>query len=721
MTRQVLAVPKILPTSKHSDCLASDHLQSLGGLNKPIFEHGVRILAKKPLSIAIKAILVSTQPKPKKTKITEPIKKHSYSKKWQILTLLLTSLLFVNLPSHANIHPTSLSNQVAVTDHHLNTPTNHTPTNTTTDTITPITTEGTTTPIVWQENEPSMATAWDYQSTHALTSLTQPNQDTEYFDNQLNTQNSNNPNPIATNPDLFVLLQAEFAADRGDLPTALDLYKSQAFKDNATSVFERALSLSMQIEPAQNSLAFAKAWQDSHNDHVPVWFYVTHLALKAEDYALAVDNIRLILSYDPKADLSQIFAGILPTHPDAQKTLLHELKDVNSDNNASVSVLKAGLLFQLGEYDAAVLYLNNAIKDSPNNLAYLTLKADIYQQANDEAKLLDFLQKSVTTTTGDTQKQLYLYHARYLIDHGRLDDAWTVLSYANQAIKNDVELSLLASLVALDMSRYDDANRLLITLSDNPIIASEANYYLGISHERMDDYDKALAYFAKVDDLQFVLPATQKRIVYQLQRGNVDEAILAAIELREKHESYTSDSYLMQADILVKQGNKADAAQLLFEAYKSQQDDLSLLYASTELLDDEADYQQKLDNLYTLLEFESTNPIYQIELARLTLQKNPNDKASLDTAKRISQVGFNDPSYDKNAQATALLVLANHALAQKDYKGVIALLQAPYDIAPDLKIGTVLLRAYQGLGDMQTVNALLRDLTEHFGGNSSPN
>ena len=44
-------------------------------------------------------------------------------------------------------------------------------------------------------------------------------------------------------PSLYALLDAEFA-DRDDKQRAITIYKQQSFKEDATVVFERALTLS---------------------------------------------------------------------------------------------------------------------------------------------------------------------------------------------------------------------------------------------------------------------------------------------------------------------------------------------------------------------------------------------------------------------------------------------------------------------------------------------
>lgn len=528
-----------------------------------------------------------------------------------------------------------------------------------------------------------------------------------------NTAKSAN-DPRQMTPDLFVLLNAEFAASRDDMPTALKLYKSESLKRNAAAVFERALSLSLQLEPAEESLAFAKAWQAQNHDHVPVWFYVTHLALKAGDYATAVQNLKLILSYDPKADLSRIFSGIFPADPDAQRALFYALQSVDNDTNPSLSVLKAGLLTQMNEHAAALLYTEQAIRAEPKNLAFLTLKADMLLGKGQHKALQKFLKDAQKRTDGDTQKQLYLYQIRHLIDQGELMDAWKVLKQAHAAHADDAELTLLASLVALDTHQHDAANKLLNKLLALPHYAAQAHYYLGISHERRQNHAQAIAHYRKVDDPNLVLPATRKIVAYELAFDHVDAAIDLLVDLRNQHEMFATESYTLQADILLRLGKHTEAATLLKQAAENYPDDPSLLYASTQLMDDTRDYAAKLANANTLLEFDPENLHYQLLHARLTLMQHEDESARANI-RRISQLRFDHPQYDSQLQLQALTLLARYALADGNYQEVIDKLQTPYDVAPKLDIGALLLRAYQGLGDEDSVRELLADLQARFG------
>lgn len=516
--------------------------------------------------------------------------------------------------------------------------------------------------------------------------------------------------PVLDTPDLYALLKAEFAADRGEIAKALSIYKMESFKKNATSVFERALSLSIEYETPNKSLAFASAWQATNPEHMPAWFYVTHLALKAGEYKQAAAMLSTILHYDPRADLGQILTGIIPPKAEDKRALLYALQGLG-ETNASIAVLRAGILMGLNDPEAARLHINQALASEPTNLAFITLKLNVLRAAGRMDELWQFL--SQARKQQPTEKELYLYEARYLIETGDLTKAWQLL---NEAVKNtkDKDITLLAGLVGLDSARFADAIALLEPLTKLPDIANQANYYIGIGYERLGDTTNARLHYEKVNHYEYVLDATKKTVGFYLAENNSDAAIKALVRLRDEFSSYATDSYILQAEIYLRQGNKQQAKDLLTIANRELTNDDRLLYASFQLLEDELEPEDKRQAINRLLEIDSFNPYYQLADAKFRLSQNPNDAQALDTALAISNINFDDPSYDSQLQLDALLVLANHALAQNNYDAVIDYLQAPYEVMPTLPAGITLLRAYQGLGDTEAVNTLLADLQTRF-------
>src|SRR5690606_12060658 len=266
------------------------------------------------------------------------------------------------------------------------------------------------------------------------------------------TENVANVNSLAptsggqvtlSEPSLYALLDAEFAADRDDTERALTIYKQQSFKQDATAVFERALSLSSRNESVEDSLRFAKTWQDQNPDHVPAWFYVAHLALRAHDYELAGESLNRILSYDPRADLSEILIGIYPSTDEDKRELLAALQPIDSEQNASLSVLKAGLLYQFNEPEVAIVHIDRALARQPDYVPFITLRADILRKTEPSEAVIHYI--SQARLRNPDSKSLYLYEIRYFLDLKQSEQAWQLLLDAHERFVDDEEITLLAA------------------------------------------------------------------------------------------------------------------------------------------------------------------------------------------------------------------------------------------------------------------------------------
>ena len=539
-----------------------------------------------------------------------------------------------------------------------------------------------------------------------------PNADTAdipdiIFDDTLNTHDST---PMLGYPDLYALLSAEFGVDRGQIGESLTIYKAESFTANATAVFERALALSIEYETPKQSLAFARAWQRQNPEHIPAWFYVAHLALKAGDYHEANTMLAMILDYDEKADLTGILTGIFPQNPDEQRQLFTALQSME-DDNPSLSVLRAGLLLRLQDYAPALVHVNRALKDEPDNLAFITLKIDILKESGQESAMWAFIRQKVKELP--TIKELHLYEIRHEIDMGQLGRAWDLLQVANRQTK-DPDVALLTALVGLDIGKYENARTVLTPLLDVPAFNSRANYYLAISYERSGSLTLAKEHYEKVKDYEHVLDARTKVVGYYLAKDDVDKAIATLVRLRDDFEIYAIDSYLLHAEILLRQDKKTEAQNLLTVANREYPDDDRLLFASFQLLQNELSDDDKRFAIDKLLELDRMNPAYRLADIKLRLSQNPNDLSALEGAMSLAQISSDDPNYDPQLQLEALIVLGNHALSQGNYRAVLDYLEMPYEVAPDLNAGITLLRAYQGLGESDKVNRLLADLQNRF-------
>lgn len=526
--------------------------------------------------------------------------------------------------------------------------------------------------------------------------------------NSLPSQSVLEPNE----PSLYALLDAEFAADRGDSRRALTLYKQQSFKEDATAVFERALTLSLKNENVDSSLQFAKTWQDQNPDHVPAWFYVAHLALKAHDYELAGKTLNRILRYDPRADLSEILIGIYPNTDSDQRALLAALQPIDSQQNASLSVLKAGLLYQFNEPEAALFHIDRALSRQPDYVPFITLRADILRKIEPADTVVNYVNQA--RLRNPSSKSLYLYEIRYLLDLKQSQEAWALLIEAHERFDDDAEITLLAALVSLDIEEYRRADQLLNALAQNPNYLDQAYYYLGISAERQQRFAQAKYYLNGVMQEDLVLTARQKVVALELMDDNIDAAIATLLKLRQQFEVFAPDTYVMQADILWQQNSADTALNLLTQASRKYPDSEMILFARVQLLNDKTDYVVKRTLLNHLQALDPSNIAYQLDYAQLLVANERDPAEGLALAQAVIDIRYDDPRYDNELHLQALNILASNALNNGDYTQVIDYLQTPYDVLPTLRSGTLLLRAYQGLGDNAKVNRLLSDLQQRF-------
>ncbi|MFI8553579.1 hypothetical protein [Psychrobacter sp. NPDC077938] len=580
--------------------------------------------------------------------------------------------------------------------------------------------------VLLEAKIPKVSVATDNKVTVNKVAADKPNEDsdaidTPYNEDTLTIENVKNINGLAptslwqpelSEPSLYALLDAEFAADRDDKRRAVSIYKQQSFKEDATAVFERALSLSLRNERVEDSLQFAKTWQDQNPDHVPAWFYVAHLALRAHDYILAGETLNRILRYDPRADLSEILIGIYPNNDEDKRELLAALQPLDSEQNASLSVLKAGLLYQFNEPEVAIVHINRALERQPDYVPFITLKADILRKIVTAETVINYV--SQARLRNPDSKSLYLYEIRYLLDLKQSEQAWELLLEAHSRFNDDSEITLLAALVSLDIEEYASADELLNMLAKSPAYLDQAYYYLGISAERQQLFDQAKYYLNGVMQEDLVLEARRKVVAFELLDNDVDGAIATLEKLRKDFTVFAPDTFVMQADILWQQNESDEALRLLTRAARKYPDNEMLLFARAQLLDDKEDYVVKRTLLNHLQALDPSNLSYQLSYAQLLLANERSSEQGIALATAIIQIRYDDPRYDNDLHLQALNVLAGNALAKENYQQVIDYLQTPYDVLPTLRSGTLLLRAYQGLGNNDKVEALLADLQQRF-------
>ena len=260
--------------------------------------------------------------------------------------------------------------------------------------------------------------------------------------------------------------------------------------------------------------------------------------------------------------------------------------------------------------------------------------------------------------------------------------------------------------MGIDLKKYAAADRLLKALIASPNFKDQANYYLAVSAERQNLLNDAIGYYGKVMQPDLVLKARQQQIDLLISQNRFDEAIASSIKLREQFDSFAPQSYIMQANILQKNNQNAQALALLNSAQTSLPNNTDILFAKVLLLPDDDDVS-KLRLLKELIRLAPANVDYQLEYAQtlVNLKQNNEEVTALLTA-LIN---------DKEVGLKARQILSQQALHQSDNATVISLLSDNFDIVPDVISGLLLQQAYLNLGNQKEAARINQILVNELG------
>jgi predicted Zn-dependent protease len=504
---------------------------------------------------------------------------------------------------------------------------------------------------------------------------------------------------------LLSLLTAEFALERQQIPTAVNLYRQEALRSQSSTVLERALVISMNAEYLDDSITIAKYWTQMDPNHIPALFYLAHLALRQHHYPLAAQTLDQILRYDPDAALDRILIGIYPDNPTDRQALLTALNQIDSKHNPSLLVMTAGLLAQSGQLELALAKVNQALQTRPNVTAFITLKANIMLQQQRYAEVSQWLMQQ--TRKQSNNKSLRLFEVRYLLNQQDQQQALQRLDQMARKWPQDGEIMLLAALVSIDQQRSLDAEKYLLQLLTQDAYIDQAYYYLGINAERLNRTEVAEVYFQKVQSDDLYRKAQKKLALLRVSTGRLDEALSALTQERVDHPNQAVFLYLLQAQLLRESQQSSLARRILDEALVSHPEEPELIYHRLLVIPphETALIEAELEHLLVL---EPDNPTYLNAYAFALAEQNRRLADARILAERANSLMPNQPPI--------LDTLGYVLLRQGEYTEASNILRSAYQTDQSLNIGLRLADALHQSQQLDDYQQLIKDLQQRYAG-----
>ncbi len=450
-----------------------------------------------------------------------------------------------------------------------------------------------------------------------------------------------------TQEAMFSLLSAELAGQRNRFDIALDNYVTQAVNTQDPAVSERAFRIAEYLGADQAALDTALIWARNDPDNLESQRAAAIQLARAGRYDDSMLYMERVLQGQGDTHFDFLALAAAETDTGTRNGLIKSFDRLlgKYPSNGQLIFGKALLLQQNGESEQSLKLL----EDNPpkeGEIAPILLRTRLLQSLGRGDEGLPILEKSIKQYPDD--KRLRLTYARMLVEQDRMNDAKTQFANLLKQYPDDDDLRLSLALVCLEARAWDEAAGYLEELVARDAHVDTAHLNLGRIQEERNDPQGALNEYEQVGPGTDFLPAQLRQSDILISNGNAAEASRRLGEARDAQPEFAIQLYLIEAETLTA-NNLADRGwQVLNKALKQYPDDLNLLYTRAMLAEKRDDLKQMETDLRTILAREPENAMALNALgytlsdrttryaeARELIEKahklNPDDPAVLDS------------------------------------------------------------------------------------------
>ncbi len=450
-----------------------------------------------------------------------------------------------------------------------------------------------------------------------------------------------------TQETLVSLLSAELAGQRNRFDIALDNYVTQAIKTQDPGVSERAYRIAEYMGADQSALETALIWAKNDPKNLEAQRAAAIQLARSGRYDDSMAYMEKVLQGQGDTHFDFLALSAAETDSDTRNGLLKSFDRLlgKYPNNGQLIFGKALLLQQNGDSEQSLKLL----EDNPpkeGEVAPILLRTRLLQSMGRGKEALPILEKSIKKYPED--KRLRLTYARMLVEQNRMNDAKAQFSSLLQQYPEDDDLRFSLALVCLEAKAWDEAAGYLEELIARGAHVDSAHLNLGRIHEERDDPQSALDEYAQVGPGTDFLTAQLRQSDILISNGNAAEASKRLAEARDTQPEYAIQLYLIEAETLTSNDLADRGWQVLSQALKQYPDDINLLYTRAMLAEKRNDLAQMEKDLRSIIKREPENAMALNALgytlsdrttryaeARALIEKahaiNPDDPAVLDS------------------------------------------------------------------------------------------
>lgn len=377
---------------------------------------------------------------------------------------------------------------------------------------------------------------------------------------------------------MYSLLVAEMAGQRQRYDVALFHYLDQARKTRDPNVAERALRIAQYIGAAGFAAEASEIWLEVEPDDPGAVQAAAQVALGRKDFGQSLDLYARFYEMTGVAQFDFYAAALLPNDEIVRSEQLDALDALSPTYPESGNLVygQALLLQSLGQDDAAIQRIDQALKLEPGLLPAAVQKARILARNQRVDEAIDWLDKLLDDHPDN--KQISVLRARMLLQLGDVREARNAFAAINRQYPNDDQIMLSLALLEEELENYSEAKPLLRELLNSSDKQSEASYYLGRIAASENDPDLAISYYRQIGDSREFLPAQLAAAQLLNQEQGPDAATSYLQERSAEFPQYAGQLRRLETDILIKAGRQHEAFESVSIALEAEPEDTNLRY-----------------------------------------------------------------------------------------------------------------------------------------------
>ncbi|KQQ50822.1 hypothetical protein ASF84_21385 [Pseudomonas sp. Leaf127] len=446
-----------------------------------------------------------------------------------------------------------------------------------------------------------------------------------------------------TQEAMFSLLSAELAGQRNRFDIALDNYVTQAVNTQDPAVSERAFRIAEYLGADQAALDTALIWARNDPGNLESQRAAAIQLARAGRYDDSMLYMERVLQGQGDTHFDFLALAAAETDTGTRNGLIKSFDRLLAKypSNGQLIFGKALLLQQNGESEQSLKLL----EDNPpkeGEIAPILLRTRLLQSLGRGDEGLPILEKSIRKYPDD--KRLRLTYARMLVEQDRMNDAKIQFANLLKQYPDDDDLRLSLALVCLEARAWDEAAGYLEELVARDAHVDTAHLNLGRIQEERNDPQGALNEYEQVGPGTDFLPAQLRQSDILISNGNAAEASRRLGEARDAQPEFAIQLYLIEAETLTA-NNLADRGwQVLNKALKQYPDDLNLLYTRAMLAEKRDDLKQMETDLRAILAREPENAMALNALGYTLSDRTTRYAEARDLIEKAHQLNPDDPA-----------------------------------------------------------------------------